>query len=279
MKTTEATFCGQEACDVFYRVWEPEGGSIKAVVLLSHGYAEHAGRYTLLAEHLTERGYKIYAPDHRCHGRSGGEKALIDRMSCMLEDLEHLLRLARSETPAIPAFILGHSMGGLLAASFTIQHQEQLAGTILSAPLIMVGAGVPGILKLISNILARIAPRMGVQDLDSAWLSHDPAIAESYDRDPLNYRGKIMARSGAEMLRQANWALQKIPVISIPVLCLHGSEDKLADPAGSQYVYDHVSSVDKTIHLFDGLYHEIFNEYEKDKVFAFVSDWLDAHCQ
>jgi len=277
MKATEASFNGERDCNIFYRKWEPEDSPGKGLILLIHGYAEHSGRYTLLAEYLIGRGYVIYAPDHRCHGCSGGEKALVDDMDCMLDDLAHLLDIATGEHPTLPVFAVGHSLGGLLATCFTILHQDRLAGTVLSAPAIMVAADTPGIVKTISTVLARVAPRLGVQELDSAWLSHDPAIAADYDSDPLNYRGKVMARTGAEMLRKARWAMDNVAAISIPILCLQGSEDKLAAPAGSQYIYDHASSTDKTIHIFNGLYHEIFNELGKEKIYEMVGDWLDAH--
>jgi alpha-beta hydrolase superfamily lysophospholipase len=277
MKVTDASFDGERDCPIFYRKWEPEETPIKGLILLMHGYAEHSGRYTLLAEYLTGRGYVIYAPDHRCHGCSGGEKALIDDMDWMLNDLARLLDIAAGDYPTSPAFALGHSMGGLLAACFTILHGDRLAGAVFSAPGIMIGAGVPGVVQSVSKLLARVAPRIGVQELDSAWLSHDPAIAADYDTDPLNYRGKVMARTGVEMLRKANWAMEHMSTISIPILCLHGSADKLADPAGSQFICDHASSSDKTLHILDGMYHEIFNEYGKEKVYEIVGDWLDAH--
>jgi len=277
MKVTEGSFNGERGCNIFYRKWEPDDAPARALVLLMHGMAEHAGRYTLLGEHLTGRGYTIYAPDHRCHGCSGGEKALIDDMDYMLDDLAQMLDIATEEHPSLPVFALGHSMGGLLATCFTIQHQDRLAGTVLSAPGIVLDAGVPGIVKAASQIMARVAPRMGVQELDSAWLSHDPAIVKDYDSDPLNYRGKVMMRTGAEMLRKAKWAQEHASRISIPILCLHGSEDKLADPAGSQIIYERAGSTDKAIQIFDGLYHEIFNEYQKEDIYQMVGDWLDAH--
>jgi len=277
MRTSEHSFIGEKDFNIFYRVWEPDKRPAKAVVLLFHGYAEHSGRYLPLAEHLTQRDYKIYVPDHRAHGRSDGDKALIDSMDYMLNDLKRLLDIAHGENPDAKVFIIGHSMGGLLATCFAILYQDQLAGTVLSGPGIMLGAGVSGFLKAVSRILATVAPKMGVQELDSAWLSHDPAIAKDYDEDPLNYRGKVMARTGTEMLQKGDWAMQNISQITIPILTMHGSEDKLADPAGSQFIYDNVASSDKTIKIFDGLYHEIFNEYEKEEVYAIVGDWLDAH--
>ena len=277
MKATEASFNGEGDCNIFYRKWEPEERQPRAVILLIHGLAEHSGRYTSLAEYLVGRGYVIYAPDHRCHGCSGGEKALVDDMDCMLDDLALLLDIATGEHPTLPVFALGHSLGGLLGACFTILHQDRLAGTVLSAPVIMVGASVPGVVKTISKVLAKVAPRLGVQELESVWLSHDPAIVEEYDQDPLNYRGKVMAKTGTEMMRKADWAMENMATISIPILCLHGSQDKLADPAGSQFICDHVSSADKTLRIFDGLYHEIFNEYGKEQIYEIVGDWLDAH--
>jgi alpha-beta hydrolase superfamily lysophospholipase len=278
MLTQERTFEGAKGLRIFYRYWAPEGRPPRAIILLIHGYAEHAGRYLALAEFLTGRGYGIYAPDLRSHGRSQGEKALIDSMDYMLEDLRKLLDIAQGEHPGLKTFVIGHSMGGLLATCFAILNQVRLAGVVLSGAGLMPGAGVSPLLKFVSRVLAVVAPRLPLQELDSAWLSHDPQIARDYDTDPLNYRGKVMARTAAEMLRKADWALPRIPEIRIPLLCLHGGEDKLVSPEAGRYVYEHAGSSDKTLHIFDGLYHEVFNEIGKEDIYKLVADWLDARC-
>lgn len=278
MITQERTFEGAKGLRIFYRYWAPADQPPKAVILLIHGYAEHAGRYIALAEFLTTRGYGIYAPDLRCHGRSEGEKALIDHMDYMLDDLRKLLDVAQGEHPGRKTFVIGHSMGGLLATCFAILHQDRLAGVVLSGPGLMLGGGISPLLRTVSRLLAVLAPRLALQELDSAWLSHDPQIARDYDTDPLNYRGKVMARTGAEMMRKAEWAMQRVHEIRIPLLCLHGGEDKLVDPASSRYIYEHASSADKTLRIFDGLYHEVFNEIGKEEIYQLVADWLDARC-
>jgi alpha-beta hydrolase superfamily lysophospholipase len=277
MKTTERTFAGEKGCPIFYRVWEAEKGPARAVVLLVHGYAEHSGRYLPLAEHLTGRGCKVYAPDHRAHGCSGGTRALIEDMDDITADLVTLLQSIKAENPGRRVFVLGHSLGGPLAISLAMAQPDDVAGAVLSGVGLMAGAGISPLLKLVSRALAVVAPQMGVQELKSDWLSHDPLARQAYDEDPLNYRGKIMARTGVELLRLADRALARVAEIRLPILCMHGGGDLLVDPAASQYLYDHVSSTDKTLKIFEGLYHEIYNEYEKDQVYALASGWLDRH--
>lgn len=275
MKTREAAFVGEKGVSIFYRVWEPDAGAPKAVILLAHGYAEHAGRYRLLAEYLTGRGYGIYAPDHRAHGRSSGTKALIENVDDILRDLHTLAQRSRIEHPGKKVIILGHSMGGTLAVMYAHAYPQETDGCVVSGAGLMAGTGISPFMKAIARGIAVVAPALPLQELKSDWLSHDPAIVRDYDTDPLNYRGKIMARTGSELLRSADYTLAHLNTVYAPVLCMHGGDDQLADPAASHILYANISSQDKTLKIFDGLYHEIYNEYEKHTVYALVADWLD----
>jgi alpha-beta hydrolase superfamily lysophospholipase len=275
MITRESSFIGEKGASIFYRVWAPDAGRAKAVILLTHGYAEHAGRYHGLARYLTDHGYMVYAPDHRAHGRSGGTKALIEDIHDIVQDMHTLRGRIANEQPGKKVFVLGHSMGGTLTTLYAQTYPEELDGCIVSGVGLMTGAGVSPALKAISRLVAAIAPQFPLQELKSEWLSHDPAVVHDYDTDPLNYRGKVMARTGTELLRGADCALTNIGAFCAPVLCMHGGGDQLVDPDASRYFYESVSSTDKTLKIFDGLYHEICNEYEKDEVYALVGDWLD----
>jgi acylglycerol lipase len=275
MKTSESSFRGVKGYNIFYRLWEPDQAPARAAILLFHGYAEHAGRYLHVAQYLTDRGYIIYAPDHRNHGRSEGRKGYIERMDYVLDDARTLLQRMQAEQAGRKIFILGHSMGGLMATCFAIRYQDELAGAVLSGVSLMAGAGVARGARLLGKLLTVVAPTAGIQELKSEWLCRDPAVCRAYDEDPLNYRGKVMARTGTEMLDAADWALARVSSIRLPLLVMHGGADLLVEPAASRYLYDHAASADKTLHIFDGMRHEIYNEYGKEEVLALVAGWLD----
>ncbi len=273
MSNIEGTFKGVNGSIIYYRVWQPEREP-RAVLLLAHGYAEHSGRYTHVADYFVGRGYAVYALDHRGHGQSAGRRGYFKRFQFLVDDLDTFFGLVRQRAPGRTVFLVGHSMGGLLAAAYTIQHPDRLDGLVLSGAGVKVGGDVSPLLRALSGVISALLPRMGVTQLEAAAVSRDPEVVARYDSDPLTYRGKVPARVGAEMLRTAQWVMSEAHAITCPVLIMHGTEDKLADPAGSRELYGAIASQDKTLKLWDGLYHEIFNEPEKDQVLAFMRDWL-----
>ena len=170
-------------------------------------------------------------------------------------------------------------MGGLIATAYTIQHQQKLTGLILSAALLRVGESVSSGTISAARILSILVPRMGVQTLDSTYLSHDKAVVEAYDKDPLVYHGKITARLGSELFVTMAGVEKKMIDICLPLLIMQGSDDKLVSQEGSKTLYEKARSMDKTLKIYDGLYHEIFNEPERNKIFEDLNAWLDSHLQ
>ncbi len=275
MKTGDGYFEGVDGLRLFYRAWLPEDEQ-KAVVILAHGFAEHSGRYDHVGRYLAGRGYAVYAPDHRGHGRSEGERAYVERFSLFVEDL-HKFRNDVVRPESAP-FLIGHSMGGLIAVRYALSYQDGLAGLITSGAGLKIGGDLSPLLIALSRLIAVIAPKLPVvEPVPSDTLSHDPSVAAAYDSDPLNYRGKVKARIGAEMMRAGREALERAHELRLPMLIMHGGADSLVDPDGSRELYQKASSDDKTLKIYDGMYHEIFNEVEKEKVLAEMAAWLDAH--
>jgi len=274
MQHGESTFNGLGGLKLYYQWWLPET-TPKAVLLLVHGYAEHSGRYTHLAEHFTRLGYAIYACDLRGHGRSEGPQAYINRFFDYIHDLRAFLNLVKEREPGRKIFLLGHSMGAVVASLFAVECQSELAGLLLSGAGILIGGNVNPLMVRLSALIAALFPKLGVTKIDSALISRDPDVVARYDSDPLVYRGKVHARTGYEMLKAGQQVLQNAHRITLPILIMHGTADKLADPEGSKLLYEKVGSSDKTLKLYEGFYHEVFNDPEKERVFADMAAWLD----
>jgi alpha-beta hydrolase superfamily lysophospholipase len=271
----EGTFPSAAGGTVYWQRWEP--ATTKAVVVLAHGLAEHSGRYAHVAGRLNDSGYALYAVDHWGHGRSEGTRANVERFSFVESDLGTLLSKAREEHPGLPVFLLGHSLGGLIALDYVVTRGESgLTGLVLSGPAVDTSAG-SGIQKAAAGVLSRFAPNLGVLDLDATAVSRDPAEVKKYVEDPLNHLGKIRARTGAEALLAVQRVVRGLPALKLPLLVMHGTEDRLAPVAGGKLVAEQAGSKDKTLKLYDGLFHEIFNEPERDAVLGDLVGWLDAH--
>jgi alpha-beta hydrolase superfamily lysophospholipase len=271
----EGTFTGAAGGSVYWQSWQP--AETKAVVVLSHGLAEHSGRYAHVAERLADAGYALYAVDHWGHGRSDGTRANLERIAHVTADLDTLLARAREEHPGVPAFILGHSMGGLIALDFLVTRGESgLRGAVLSGSAVDLSAANP-VQRRLAGVLSQLLPNLGAATLDSKAVSRDPAVVEDYEQDPLNYHGKVRARTGAEMLLAVDRVVAGLGSLTLPVLVMHGEKDRLVPVAGSRLVAERIGSADKTLTVYDGLYHEIFNEPERDAVLEDVVTWLDKH--
>lgn len=256
--------------------WAPPRPA-RAVVMLIHGYAEHLGRYEHVAARLTAAGYAVYALDHWGHGTSDGVPGFVPAFSVYLDGVAALLARVRADHPLAPRFLLGHSMGGLIAASFLLRHQQEFVGAVLSGPAITAAEPPSAATLLLARILSTLAPRVGVIQLDATQVSRDANVVAAYLADPLVYKGRVGARLGAQMLAAMDDVQANASRITLPLLLMHGQRDGLAAPAGSQFLYDRAASSDKTLKLYEGLYHEIFNEPEKQAVLDDLVAWLDAH--
>jgi alpha-beta hydrolase superfamily lysophospholipase len=179
------------------------------------------------------------------------------------------------EYPGLPVFLLGHSIGGTIAIDYCLQNQDGLKGLIISAPALQQGESIKAWQVALTRILAVIAPKAGVDRLDSSTISKDQKVVKAYRNDELVYTGRLSARLCSEILQTMQTLPSQAAGINLPVLIMHGADDRLVAPGGSQKVYDEIASTDKTLKIFPGLFHEIINEPEKQMVYQEIVQWLD----
>lgn len=259
--------------------WVPNIEKIRGNIILVHGYAEHAGRYQHVANYFTEQGYAVYAADNRGHGRSRGKvPGYFEAFDTLRHDLHEVVEWARSHYPQRPVFMIGHSVGGLLALHYAATYQPFLKGLVLSAPYVNTEQEIPTFQRFVARQIAQFAPKLGVTNkVDSSVLSKDPTVCKAYDTDPYVYHGKVSARVAVELVSAGDAIRAALSKISLPVLILQGGQDELAKPHWAQYIYDHIASPDKQIKIYEGLRHEILNEPEKARVMADIWVWIAAH--
>ena len=276
MKRKEGKLKGYKGLNLYYQYWLPEGKP-KAVLLVAHGLAEHSGRYKNLVDYFVPKGYAVYALDHRGHGKSEGTRSYVDNFNDYLTDLETFFGMVRKENKNARIFLFGHSLGGTIATAYAVEHQEGLAGLILSGSSLVPSTSVSPALLAMAGVVSALLPKMGVTLLDASAISRDKAVVDAYVNDPLVFRGKVPARTGAELARMWKHLPEQMHKIKLPILIMHGFADQLANPAGSKLLYERVSSKDKTLKLYDNCYHEICNEPEREQVFMDMQAWLAKH--
>jgi alpha-beta hydrolase superfamily lysophospholipase len=261
---------------LYRQSWTP-AGPVKATVVIAHGAAEHSGRYGHVVDRLVADGFAVHALDHRGHGRSEGPRAYLDRMEHVLSDLDQVVVHARQAHPDRPLFLLGHSLGGGIATAYALRHQSKLDGVALSAPVTVI-EDAPLPLRMIARALSRLAPRAGVYQVDGGGISRDPEEVRRYDEDPLVYRGKLPARTVIELADMVEPFPQELPRLTLPLLVMHGTADRIVPIAGGELVARHAGSADSTFHRYDGFFHELFNEPagERDRPIGDLAGWLAA---
>ncbi|MFB8280769.1 alpha/beta hydrolase [Nocardia colli] len=274
IRTTTGRFDGTGS-GIAWRAWLPESPA-RAVIVLVHGVAEHSGRYVHVGQRLAGAGFAVYALDHIGHGKSAGSKANIGSIDGAADNVSAMLDIATREHPGIPRFLIGHSMGSLIVLHLATRAPIDVTGIVLSAPPLDISAG-NAVQRALAPVLTRLTPNLGVLQLDSTHISRDPEVRRAYDNDPLVYRGKLPARTATEILNTTVLVKGRLAKLTVPVLVLHGTADALAAPSSTDLIEQGAGSTDLTAIRYEGLYHEIFNEPEQDKVLGDVADWLETH--
>jgi alpha-beta hydrolase superfamily lysophospholipase len=257
---------------LYWQAWLPDGPA-SAVAVVVHGVAEHGGRYDFVAERLAAAGVAVYALDHRGHGRSDGPRALFDRLDVLVDDLRVFVARVLTRQAATPPFLIGHSLGGAVSISYALRHPDSIAGLVLSGPAVATQAVSPAMLA-ISRVMSALLPRLPVFELDERLISRDDRVVQAYREDPLVHPGKLPARTLWQILRSMQTLPHQVGDLRMPILLLHGGEDQLCPPSGSKVIYEHAGSPDRTIKVYPGLYHEVFNEPEREEVIGDVIKWL-----
>jgi len=262
-----------------YRWLAGEGATApRATVALVHGLAEHAGRYAALAARLNAAGIDVLAVDLRGHGQSPGERAWVERFDGYLNDADALVDEAARG--GAPLFLMGHSMGGAVAALYAIERAaargRTLAGLVLSSPALAPGRDVPRWMLAVSRVISRVWPTFPAIRIDPALLSRDPAVVEANRTDPLVHHAAVPARTGAEILDAMARIERGRGALRVPVLVYHGTDDKLTEPDGSRAFGARVGSPDRTLTLYEGGFHETMNDLDRERVIGALIAWIHA---
>ncbi|MCB9139897.1 MAG: lysophospholipase [Caldilineaceae bacterium] len=275
MRHITGELAASHAATLFYQSWRPEDEP-RAVLILIHGFGEHGGRYNYLVDYLVPRGYAVYALDLYGHGRSPGQRGGLSEWEQYVQDADALVNLVKREEPNLPRFIMGHSMGGLIVASYLLDHQAGLNGAVLSAPLLE-EANVSPLIKTAMKLLNRVTPGLSLStSLDAGAISREPEEVLRYQQDSLNH-DKASVRLGNEMLRMAPEVHRRAGEIVLPLLIYHGEGDQLVPISGSRRLADEVGSTDCTFVAYPGGYHELHNDLDRATVLADLYGWLERH--
>jgi alpha-beta hydrolase superfamily lysophospholipase len=277
MKTQSGNFTAQDGTSIYWKGWAPDKAP-KAVVHVIHGYAEHIDRYGNVVGELLPAGYAVFGTDHRGHGKSEGKRGHVKSFQEFIDDEKQFWHnIIQTKFPGIPYFVLGHSMGSLIAMNYVEQNAVGMKGLILSGTGSLPGKDIPKILLTIIKILSKILPAVHVKSpLPPEFISRDMDVVKAYIEDPLVYN-VITPRLAYEMNRYVVIGAQNSGKIKIPVLIQLGSRDTAF--SGQRELFEMIGAKDKTFKLYEGLKHEVYNELAADraKVLADLKDWLDGH--
>ena len=267
----EETFESSNGAEIFFRSWIPDAP--RAVVVICHGVNSHGGQYTWVAEQLADRGMAVFALDLRGRGKSSGRRFYVDDIAEYVNDLSGLIRLAGARRPGLPIFLLGHSAGGVVSCMYALENQQELAGLICESFAFKVPA--PDFALAIIKGLSFILPNLPVLKLKNADFSRDPTAVAKLNADPLIAKEVQPAKTVAALVRADERLRKSFGSITLPVFILHGTADKATLPAGSQFFYDTAGSLDKTLKLYDGHFHDLLNDLGREGVMSDMQGWID----
>jgi len=268
----EDTFAGLSGYKIYFRFWRPEDEP-KAVIVISHGFNSHSGQYIWAGEQLLASGYAVYALDHRGRGRSDGERFFV-KDGEYVGDLTTFIDLVKSREPDLPVFLLGHSAGGVVACTYALDHQTQLKGLICESFAFEVPA--PDFALAVIKGVSHLAPHAHVLRLHNEDFSRDREVVKRLNEDPLIADEVQPTQTVASMVKADERLRKEFPKLTLPVLIMHGTEDKATKPSGSQFFYDTAGSTDKTLKLYEGHYHDLLSDLGKEDVMADIKAWIAA---
>lgn len=268
-------FAARDGQQLYQEIW-PAAGEARATVLMVHGYGEHCGRYQNPVQALRPRGFELFAFDYRGHGQAGGRRGHVDHFAEYLDDVDRALELARARGPR-PVFLLGHSLGGLIATRYVIERGKGLAGLVLSSPFLGLKVKLPALKLAVGRQASKWMPRLTLKnDLDLSALSRDRAVCEAYARDRFVHR-VATARWFTETSTAQERSLKEAAAITLPVLVYAGDADAIADTDATRAIFARIGSKDKQLKVYPGGYHELMNDTCKHEVLQALGDWLEQH--
>lgn len=271
---TAGTLKGFDGTRLFYRAWRRPG---KGVLVFIHGMGEHSGRYQNPVEFFSPRGFSCYALDLRGQGQSEGRRVYADSLDDFLKDIAVFLQVVEKDSKV---FLVGHSFGGQLALNFvasSLGKESSLAGLIVSSPNVRLALQIPKVKTVAANLLSRALPTMTLgNEVLAEKISHDPKVVQAYLEDPLVQR-KITTRLGDLVLKNQQVLPNLARNIQLPCLLLHAGDDQICSAAGTQDFFQKIPIEDKTLKIYEGYYHELFNEIGKERVFRDMEEWIENH--
>jgi acylglycerol lipase len=270
----EEIFEGGGGLELFTRIWRPAGRA-RAVMVVVPGFNAHSGQYQWVAEQLVSHGLAVYAIDLRGRGRSAGERFYVEKISDYVDDVASLVRLAKSREPGLPVFLLGHSAGGVIACTYALDHQIEIAGLVSESFAYRVPA--PDFALAVLKGLSHIAPHAHSVKLKNADFSRDPQVVAAMNADPLIANESQPFQTMAALVHADERLEAEFAKIALPLLILHGTADKAAKASGSEEFYKAAGSSDKTLKLYDGAFHDLLNDLDKKIVLADIQHWVDVH--
>src|SRR5262245_28877095 len=269
----EGSFEGVEGVKIFTREWQP-AGKPRGVVVISHGLNAHSGLYEWAAQQFTSNGLAVYALDHRGRGRSAGERFFVKKFADWTKDLATFIDIVKAREAGLPVFLLGHSAGGVIACGYALEHQDEITGLICEDFAYQVPA--PDVALTILKGISHVAPHAHVFKLKNEDFSRDPAVVAALNADPLIANESQPSETIAEMVRADELLKKSFGRITLPLLILHGTADKVTKPSGSKEFHERAGSNDKTLKLYEGHFHDLLADVGKEQVMADIQAWIDA---
>lgn len=268
---SESSFAGQGGLNIAYRTWTPATPPA-AVMLIVPGFNSHSAYFDWTGEQLAGLGVASFGVDLRGRGKSDGERYYVEAFDEYVSDVEGLMAIAVAAYPGLPVFLLGHSAGGVVASAFALKHQDSLAGLISESFAYQVPS--PDFALAVLKGISHLAPHARVLALKNQDFSRNAEVVARMDADPLLANEVQPTRTVAEMVRADERLKQGFPKFRLPVLILHGTNDLVTRPQGSQYFFDHTGSQDKTLKLYKDHVHDLLNDLDREKVMQDIADWL-----
>jgi alpha-beta hydrolase superfamily lysophospholipase len=273
LRRVEGGFDGSGGVRLFRRAWLPEAPS--RAILVVHGFAEHSGRYEALGTWLGERDCAVHAWDLRGHGRSDGRRGYAARFEDFLDDLDRMHAFVAEQHAGLPRIVIGHSMGGLIVATWLRERHPGVSAGILSGPGLALGDAMPHWQLYLARLIRPIAGRLSVPaNLPLDGLSTDPEVIRRYQEDPLIF-DRITLALAVEMFGAAERSVEGGGDVQVPVLLLHGGDDPICDPEGSRRFHASLANPASELRVYPGLRHEIFNEPQAERVYADAFEWVE----
>lgn len=275
MKPFESYFKSHDHHRLFYQEWKAKPA--KGVLIFVHGLNEHSGRYGNPVRYFVKQGYTLYLFDQRGHGKSDGLRSHVDHFDSYLKDLDEFTRFAALREKGKKIFMVGHSMGGQVVLNYVGRLKPPLAGFITSSANIRVAVKIPWLKKYLGLNLVRFLPRFHLEgEIDPQWISRDPEVVRDYKRDPLVSK-KMTLGLITELIKNQRTLLNLAPKVKIPGFLMHSGDDHICAKEGTEAFFKKMGAKDKKLKIYDGFYHELFNEYGREEVFRDMEEWLKRH--